>query len=151
MSLRTPYVLLVQAAGHYKQVKVAGYVEAGINVILTAILVIKLGIVGAIIGTIVANAFRTIMYGRYVSKYMLSRRFSEIVKRFVWLVAAVSVSVGLSYGVLTRITVTNWASWILAAVITFAIHTMVVLLLSVIFYRNDLKNCTMLFKRLLKG
>lgn len=151
MSLRTPYVLLVQAAGHYKQVKVAGYVEAGINVVLTAILVLKLGIIGAIVGTIVANAFRTIMYGRYVSKYMLNRKFSEIVKRFVWLVATVSVSVGLSYGVLNCITVTNWTSWMLAAVVTFAIHAVVVLLLSVIFYRNDLKNCTMLFKRLLKG
>ena len=59
MSIRTPYVLLVQAAGHYKQVKVAGYVEAGINIVLTAVLVIKIGIVGAIIGTIIANIFRT--------------------------------------------------------------------------------------------
>lgn len=150
MSLRTPYVLLVQAAGHYKQVKFAGYAEAGINIVLTVVLVLKLGIVGAIIGTIVANTFRTVMYGSYVSKHMLNRKFSEIVKRFIWLAAVWGISVGLSYIVLKYITVTGWGSWVLAAIITFAIHAAVVLILSVIFYRNDLKNCIALFKRLLK-
>ncbi len=150
MSLRTPYVLLVQAAGHYKQVKVAGYMEAGINIVLTAVLVLKFGIVGAIIGTIVANAFRTIMYGRYVSKYMLKRKFSEIVNRFIWLVTVLCISVGLSYIVLNYISITGWISWLIAAAVTFAINALVVLILSIIFYRSDLKNCAALFKRLLK-
>lgn len=150
MSLRTPYVLLVQAAGHYKQVKAAGYAEAGINIVFTVVLVLKFGIVGAIVGTIVANAFRTIMYGKYVSKYMLNRSFFEIVKRFAWLVLVLSISVVLSHGALKWVTVTDWASWALAATVTFAIHAMVIMILSVIFYRNDLKNCIVLFKRLLK-
>lgn len=150
MSIRTPYVLLVQAAGHYKQVKLAGYMESGINIVLTAFLVIKFGIVGAIVGTIIANAFRTIAYGIYVSKNMINRKFLEIVKRFVWLFVIFVISVGMSSLVMKSIQVNDWLSWIFLAVIVFLIHSMVIIMGSLIFYRSDFKNCISLIGRLVK-
>ena len=150
MSIRTPYVLLVQAAGHYKQVKVAGYIEMGINILLTAVLVVKFGIVGAIIGTVVANAFRTIAYGVYVSKKMINRSFWEIVKRFVWMVVVFSASSVISHLLINFISIDGWASWILVAVTVFIIHAIVIVVGSLICYRDDLKNCISLFGRIFK-
>ena len=150
MSIRTPYVLLVQAAGHYRQVKVAGYVEAGINIVLTAVLVLRFGIVGAIVGTIIANVFRTVMYGWYVSKHMIERSFSEIVKRFLWMALVFGIAVGASALALSGIAVTGWMSWLLAAAVTFGIHAAVLVAASLLFYRDDLKNCISLFRRLFR-
>ncbi len=150
MSIRTPYVLLVQAAGHYKQVKVAGYVEAGINIVLTAVLVIKIGIVGAIIGTIIANIFRTVMYGYYVSKHMIDRSFSAIICRFIWLCSVLIISVSISHLLINSMMINNWITWLFAAFVTFVVHLLVIAAGSLLFYRDDLKDCIALFARVLK-
>lgn len=146
-SVRTPYVLLVQAAGHYKQVKIAGFIEAGINIVLTWILVLRFGIVGAIIGTIVANGFRTLMYGWYASKHMLERPFCEILRRLLWLTVSLAAAIGLSTVVMQLIPTKDWLTWLLGAAITFFIHLLVFLIGSMLCYRNDLKDCFMLIRR----
>lgn len=141
MSIRTPYVLLVQAAGHYKQVKIAGFIEAGINIAITGILVVKLGIVGAIIGTIVANAFRTIMYGWYASKKMIDRPLKAIALRMLWLTLSLSIAITGSMLVIRFIPVNGWATWIFDAALVFLVHFVVFIAASMLFYRQDLKDC----------
>ena len=148
MSIRTPYVLLVQAAGHYKQVKAGAFMEAGINIILTWGLVIKFGIIGAIIGTIVANSFRTMQYGWYASKHMISRSFMEIVKRFIWMSVCLLISVISSQFVIEVLPVSSWLTWIMDSVIVFLIHSFILLLGSLLFYRQDLNECLGLIKRI---
>ena len=140
MSIRTPYVLLVQAAGHYKQVKVAGFVEAGINIILTWVLVQRHGIVGAIIGTIVANAFRTTLYGMYASRNLIQRSFKTIILRCIWLALSLLFAISISSLVVSVIPINSWFAWIIVAFITFLIHFIVFLTGSIMFYKKDLKD-----------
>lgn len=148
MSVRTPYVLLVQAAGHYKQVKVGAFLEAGINIVLTCVLVVKFGIVGAIVGTIVANAFRTVQYGIYTSKHMINRSFIDIVKRFSWMSICLLISIPLSQYVINYMPSSNWLTWLLDAMIVFVIHVFILFVGSIIFYRNDFLGCFAMLKRL---
>ena len=150
MSIRTPYVLLVQAAGHYKQVKVGAFLEAGINIVLTWILVIKFGIVGAIIGTIIANAFRTVQYGWYVSKHMIDRSFKDIVKRFVWMTICLLLSITVSQFVIKYVPVYGWGTWIIDAAIVFGIHCVILFLGSLLFYKQDMVGCLGMVKRLVR-
>ncbi len=150
MSIRTPYVLLVQAAGHYKQVKIGAFLEAGINIVLTWVLVVKFGIVGAIIGTIVANAFRTVQYGWYASKHMIDRSFMEIVWRFIWMTACLAASIVCSQFVILYLPVSNWITWIRDAAIVLAIHGVILLSGSILFYKQDLLDCFMMAKRLIR-
>ena len=149
MSVRTPYVLVVQAAGHYKQVKIGAYTEVGINIVLTCFLVIKLGIVGAIIGTICANVFRTIQYGWYVSTKMIHRNFMDIIKRILWLIVVFVLAVETSLLITNCLTIQEWLSWIIASVITFLIHAFVIVVASLLFYRRDLLGCVSLAKRII--
>lgn len=149
-SLRTPYVLLVQAAGHYKQVKVGAYAEAVINIVLTAVLVWRYGIIGAIVGTIVANAFRTIQYGWYASRHMINRKFSMIIKRVLWAAVVLVVSVILSIGFQTLLPVTGWISWGVTAAIAFIIHAAVILVASFLFYKEDLYSSLKMIKRVVQ-
>lgn len=149
MSVRTPYVLLVQAAGHYKQVKVGAFIEAGINIVLTFVLVLKIGIVGAIIGTICANVFRTIQYGWYVSRHMIDRSFFVIVRRIIWLITTFTLSVLISKSLLYCIPVNGWISWFYSAIVVFVVHLIVIIIASVIFYRKDFYGCFQLIKRII--
>lgn len=146
--IRTPYVLLVQAAGHYRQVKVGAFMEAGINIALTWLLVARYGIVGAVIGTIVANAFRTVQYGWYASKHMIDRSFSVVVWRIIWAAVALASSVLISLYFVNMLTFDGWLTWLVAGVITFVIHFIILLVMSIIFYKEDLKGTTRLIKRI---
>lgn len=150
MSIRTPYVLLVQAAGHYKQVKNGAILEAVINIVLTWILVVRYGIVGAIIGTIIANLFRTIQYGWYASKHMIDRPFLKIVQRMIWAAAVLTLSCLLSFLVVNRIHITGWTMWIFSAGIIFLIQLSILIVFSLVFYKNDLLDCAQLLKTAIK-
>jgi len=149
MSVRTPYVLLVQAAGHYKQVKIGAYCEAGLNILLTLILVNLYGSVGAVAATAVANIFRTIQYSWYVSKHMIQRPFMQVIRRLVWLCVMLCICVCTSYAAISSIVIDSWIGWCTAAFICFGVHTAVVFLGTVLFYRSDLLFFLKTIKKLL--
>lgn len=150
MSIRTPYVLLVQAAGHYRQVRNGAILEAVINIVLTWILVVRYGIIGAIIGTIIANLFRTIQYGWYASKHMINRPFKDIVYRMMWAVAVLLFSCVLSFQIVNHIEITGWVMWVVSAGIVFFVHLSIILVFSFFFYKADLLDCIYIFKRVIK-
>lgn len=150
MSVRTPYVLLVQAAGHYKQTKIGSFIEAGLNVFLTFFLVMKTGIIGAIIGTIIANLFRSIQYGVYASKHIIERPLSTMFLKFLWLFITLCVCVKSAQLACSFFAVSNWGSWILYSVVCVFVHILIVFLSSALFYRQDLQSVVKLTFRLVK-
>lgn len=141
MSIRMPYVLLVQAAGHYKQVKNGAILEMVINIVFTWIFVVRYGIIGAIVGTIIANMFRTIQYGWYASKHMISRPFSNITYRMVWSAAVLLLSCLISFQAIHYIDVANWVMWFVSAGIVFIIQLCILAIFSLLFYKKDLQDC----------
>lgn len=149
MSFRYPYVLLVQAAGHYKQVKLGAYIEAGLNILLTLLLVQRYGILGAILGTIVANGFRTIQYGWYVSKKMIQRPIRTTVYRLLWASTVMTLTIVLSTFAIQGIVVTGWLMWVIISLITFVIHVVVILIASCVFYKSDLIDTITIVKRMI--
>ena len=138
MCIRMPYVTLVQAAGHYKQTKVGSFVEAAINIVLTVTLIPFLGIVGAVIGTVAANTFRSFQYGHYVSKHLLSRPFTIMIKRVLWLIGTTALSVLASNLILQFIVVSNWLSWVYCVLISLTVHFLILIVSSWLFYRDNL-------------
>ncbi len=70
--LRAPYSNLIFASGHFKQTQNGAFMEAGINICISLILIKPLGIVGIVIGTLVAMAFRTIQYAFYVNRNIVN-------------------------------------------------------------------------------
>ena len=73
-SIRQPYNELVKAGGHFKETQIGAWLEAGINIIISLILVNKFGIVGVAIGTIIAMLFRTVEFVYYTSKHVIYRK-----------------------------------------------------------------------------
>ena len=79
-SIRLPYNSLVKSVGHYKETRVGAWIEAIINIVVSCVFVIKFGLVGVAIGTVVAMIVRTVEYIIHVNKTVLKRNSFETFK-----------------------------------------------------------------------
>lgn len=149
--IRQPYMTLVQAAGHYRQTKNGSAIEAILNVVFSLIFVKILGIAGVLIGTVIANSFRTIQYGTYISKNILKRPVKEIIYRFFWTVACMGISCILFNMVQRNICFAlGWSGWIEEAIIAFGISCIVTFVLSLCFYKDDVRLILRVLHRMIK-
>lgn len=148
--LRSPYITAVQAAGRYKETKGGAYLEAVLNLIISFIFIFKFGIIGVVIGTFVANCFRTIQYALYISKDMLpTRRISSFILQNIWLITNVSIIVLLGKIILPS-SIDDWLTWITYGLVIFFVATSVTLISSILFYRDNFFNMIKIVKRMIK-
>ena len=134
---RTPYATMVIAAGHFRQTKIAAYGEAVINIITSVILVIKFGLIGVAIGTILAVLFRKLYYAFYLSKNIICIPIEFCIKRII----VNSFNFGLVYLIgafyINKIEIVNFLDWIIAGVIIAICAGIITLIMNIIFYRDD--------------
>ena len=148
--LRAPYITAVQAAGKYKETKFGAFVEAGLNLGISLVCVFHFGLIGVTLGTLAANIFRTVQYAYYISNHLLKERsISKFWIRFLWLVGNV-IMIGLLIWVLPKFNIENWGFWILSGLYYFAISVIVIVVTSLLFYKNDLKNSLVILKNMFK-
>jgi len=146
--IRQPYLTLVYATGSFEDTKMGALFEAIINICISVVLLIFIGIEGVIIGTLVANIFRTIQFSIYVSKHILNRSIMEVVKRFTWTICLMLVTCLVSTIVLNQFSFeASWFAWFVQACIVLFISLIITCVFSIIFYRSDFNE---LFKTLLK-
>lgn len=147
---RTPYMLLVQGVGQYKETKKGAYAEAAINLILSVVLVQFMGIVGVAIGTLAANLFRTVQYAVYIDNHIVKRGKMVFIARILWALGNSAAIYFASNRLVEKFAYNGWMNWVITAVIVTAFSTALSLLSSLIFYRSDLKGCTNMLKRVVK-
>ena len=145
---RVPYKTLVTSAGHFKQTRNGAITEAIINIILSVVLVIKYGLIGVAIGTLVAMIFRTCQYAIYMSNNIVKRNISFFIKHIILSVATIFATYLLS-----RIFITNvdtWYKWIYYGITVTLISSLITLAIDCIFYKHDLLNFINKLKRNLR-
>ena len=135
--IRQPYLLMVYATGNYEATKMGACQEAVINLVLSIILVPFLGISGVVIGTLVANAFRTIQYSIFVSKHILNRNLSLIVKHAVWMIFSMGIIIPLVLFIDQYIYYIGWIGWLIKAIVNFSFASVITIILSILFYYQD--------------
>ncbi|WP_249594889.1 lipopolysaccharide biosynthesis protein [Peribacillus frigoritolerans] len=145
--IRLPYHAVVLAAGHFKQTKNGAYTEAIINIVLSIILVNYLGILGVAIATLVAISFRTIQYAIYLSKNILQRNLFIFVKRVIVSIIAVVMSV-LSTNLVPTMEINTYLDWVVYAIIITIFSLTINILLSIVFYKDDIRRILGIVKRL---
>lgn len=134
-TVRLPYQLLVQAAGHYKQTKNGAILEPIINITLSIVLVIKYGLVGVAIGTLVATIFRTVQFSVYMSKNIVKR--SQIIALKNCVISALESGVIIIIvKFLSLSDPSNYYQWFLNAIVIFLISSFIVGCFSLILYRK---------------
>lgn len=117
--LRLPYNIVVLAVGHYKQTQSSAIIEAILNLATAVVLVLKFGLVGVAVGTLVAMIYRTYYLAWYISRNVINRNLWHFVKHlivdaasiafFIWIVASL-------FGNLDEIRVQSYLEWFLLAI-----------------------------------
>ena len=107
-NIRIPGMTMICAAGHYKETQFRAFLEAFINFSVSILLIFKLGISGAILGTICSYAYRTTDCILYTSKYLVEGTAKKTARR---LARNGLASLGILV-VLQRLILSNTETWI---------------------------------------
>lgn len=135
---RIPYQMIIQAAGHFKQTKKGAMFEAILNIILSIILVTKIGFIGVAIGTFVAIIIRTIELAYYASRKILDRTFKNFIFKIFISILNIIIIVSIVNSI-KMVVPTNYFEWVIKAVISMIISIIIVLISTSICYRNEFK------------
>ena len=81
--LKEPYLYLAYSANQFKALKKQAYIEAGLNIVISLVLVSKLGLIGVAIGTLIAMSFRTISQVYFLKNKILMRKVSLFFKKLL--------------------------------------------------------------------
>ena len=148
-SIRQPYNELVKAAGHFKETRNGAWVEAGINIFVSVILVMHFGIIGVAIGTLIAMIIRTFEFMYYSSKYILKRRISIVFKKLIVIILQV-VTICLLSVILPAVEITSFFQWFIYAFEIFILSTFIVICSNILVYKEERKGLLNLIKHFKK-
>lgn len=136
--VRGIYHNIVLAAGHYKQTQIGAFVEAGLNVVLSLILIFIIGVSGVVLATIFATIYRIATYLIHLKKNILYRKPIVAIKKIIVSIIAFLCVVVLCYFVPLG-TPTNYFDFFAKSLVVFAIACVLGFVIVSIFYFNDIK------------
>lgn len=135
---RLPYASLAHANGHFRQTSRGAWIEAGLNLAISIILVNVIGIVGVAIGTLVATLFRTVEFIRYVSKNQLKRNYSKPLLHFtLMMIETLFIFIIGNYFIAGGMT--SFVDWGVHAIIVLLIACAVVVTMNLLVFRDDVR------------
>ncbi|MBQ8201312.1 MAG: polysaccharide biosynthesis C-terminal domain-containing protein [Clostridia bacterium] len=149
--IRMPYQSVVYAAGHFRQTRNGALGEAALNIVLSVILVHFFGLIGVAIGAFVSMVFRTSQYVWYYHVHLLGERegLKKELKRIV--VSLVEIAgIALFAALIPAAPSGSYMGWILGSLGVGVGCSAVVLLVSLVFYRKELRDLAGFMKRVLK-
>lgn len=145
--IRQPYLTLVQACGYYEETKNGAILEAVVNLVASIILVYFYGIIGVIVGTLLANIIRTTQYMIFTYTQITHENILYAIKQMIMMMVTVIATVSLSISVLELVVMDGWMGWICKGIITFIFACLFALLSNVIFNKKEIKDLCVIFFR----
>jgi O-antigen/teichoic acid export membrane protein len=132
---REPYVNAAYVSGKFKETAKYAYIEAGINIAVSVMLVSKYGAAGVAVGTLISMVYRYVAHVFYLKKNILDR---AIVK---WLssilnICALSLFSVLIWIILLNKPVYSYYEWFINAFMTACFVLLLIITYSMIFKRK---------------
>ena len=143
-AIRQPYNELIKAAGHFKQTRRGSWIEALLNIVLSILLVYKIGLVGIAIGTLIAMIYRTTEFIYYTNRYILKQSILNSFKKILLILFEVLIALFLFRKVPLCIT---YMEWIKNAVIVFVYTISITIILNLLFHKKDILNLVNVLKQ----
>ena len=137
--LRSPYHSVVIAAGHFKQTRLAAYGEAAINIVFSCVLVFKFSLVGVAIATLIATAFRFCYYAVYLSKNILYQPIAQSCKRFLCNSIAFFAVLVIGNLIINYFEIKDYFMWIIAAIAVSVTAITVIFIVNLVFFRDNIR------------
>lgn len=135
--IRIPYQHIVEIAGHFKQTKKGALVEAGLNIVISIAFVIKFGLIGVAIGTLVATIFRTLQYSIYMSKNIIQRKMWKPIIHIIGSFGVFALTLFFYQQISNNVVYTGYWVWAFEAMKVFIIVCTLSLIKIALFYRKQ--------------
>lgn len=146
-AIRLPYSSITLAVGHFKETQKGAWVEAISNILISIVLVIKFGIVGVTIGTLIAMTIRTIEFVYHTSKYILERKQ---IYSYIHIITTIIQTIIICFiaNLIVKDTVfVSYLVWIKKAIIIGVLSGVLVVISNFIVYMNESKELISMLKR----
>lgn len=148
-SIRSPSNNLVLAAGHYKQTQKYAYIEAGVNILASILLVNVWGLPGIVFATLCSTLIRSIFFIQYMCRHIVKVNLWKQYGRYV-LNIIISVVLILTCYNIGLPEPSSYYTWIILAIpVTAAVCSCVAIFNSLIF-RTDFKSLISYAQRFVK-
>ena len=146
--LRIPYFRIIKAAGHFKQTQNGAFISAALNILITIVLVFKLGLVGVAVGTLVAMLYHTCYFVWYLKDNILKRSIWHFIKYLATDALVFASTILLSKGI--ELQTLSYLAWIVMAIKVSIISLIITAVVNCLFYRNNVATMYRLVKRKFK-
>ena len=134
--LRDPYIMMVLAAGHYRQTQKSYIIATLINVVFSIVTVSQFGLIGVAIGSLMAMLYHMVWLAYYTMKNLLHQSFHGFFKQvFIdtmsfGLAAMLSQSFGLN--------AVNYFAWVVLAIKVAFVWLGVIIVVNFFFYHEKM-------------
>lgn len=135
-SLRSPYQLLILAAGHFKETQKASVIEAALNILLSLLLVNNYGLIGVAIGSFFSILYRSGYVVWYISRNIINRPLKRFLKQVFVDFLSFILMIFLGGRISSHYPIEWIADWIFLAILLGVIFIFVSLMINIIFYRE---------------
>ena len=135
--LKYPHTSLAFSANKYKEIMIPTYIEAGINILVSLLLIGRLGLVGVAIGTAAAMLYRMIFHIFFTAKMIEGRRPFIFYRKLLIFTAGTLIAVAACHFLLP-FREFSYAIWFFKAVCYSLIVAVVYLMISILFFRQEL-------------
>lgn len=135
--IKEPHVDLSYSANKFKELAVPAFVEAGINILVSVILVHKLGLIGVAIGTIAGMTYRMAYQIYFTTKIVRNRKQWIFYKKLLAFSFVTVIGVAICHFI-PLIEVTVW-NWVLHAFIYALIFGVLYLILSLLLFKKEIR------------
>lgn len=135
-TLRISYTNIIFAAGHFKETRFHSYIESGANIIISLVLVFKLGLIGIAIGTLTGMLLRLILSILYVNNHICSINLkSTMIKYIINLsLSFVFIYIIVNYFIFE---ITSYLQWVIFALIISIIFFVIMFICNFIIFKKD--------------
>lgn len=143
--LREHHVALAYSANKFKEITIPCYIEAGLNIIASLILVNAFGLIGVTIGTIIAMTYRTI-YHIFFTKKLIGRPIKKFLKNILLF------SVASAIGIAICIILLPIKEYTLISLIMYGLYYVLIigflnLIMIKLFYKKQFKELLLIVRR----
>ena len=136
--VKLPHLDLAYAANKFRQITVPAYMEAGLNIVLSVVLVRWLGLIGVALGTIAGMAYRMVFHVYYTSRIIPGRAQHIFYRKLLLFATGAGAGFFLCRRLMPFYKVTL-VSWLAHAVVYSVIVAGMLSAVSIILIKNEVK------------
>ena len=135
--LRCSYSNIIFVVGDFKETKIHGYIESGLNIIISLLLIKSLGLIGISIGTLIGMIYRLIVSILYVKRNIININIKNLIKKYLASILSITIFI-LIINIINFMPINSYMDFIICAIVYCAILGMIMVLVNLLICKKEL-------------